>query len=220
VAESYALAQHGVVLAESGQLDEAERALAEAIRLARKLGNTRSVGSWQRVRAGIALSRGDHAQAGQLFQESLAVHSSLDDLWGVTSARANLTHLALEAGELERARALLAENLAIDRESDEQPRVASDLELSARLAAQRGRLASAIRLYARAALLRESVGTQWMEVGWPDPAPEITQLQLMAGEQVFEDGWARGRAMTLLDAIDLAIEEVGEPESSRSAVRK
>ena len=61
--ESAALWQVGVCLAARGELDDAERTLEEAVDLARKLGNARSVGKSQKSLAGIALMRGDHAHA-------------------------------------------------------------------------------------------------------------------------------------------------------------
>ena len=56
-----------------------------------------------------------------------------------------------------------------------------------------------------------------MEVGWPDPAPATAELRSRVGEQMFEAEWARGRGMTVLEAIDFAIEEVGQPDSPRGA---
>ena len=72
--ESAALWQVGVCLAVRGELDEAERTLEEAVDLARKVGNARSVGAWLKSLAGVALMRGDHARAWRLFDESLAIH--------------------------------------------------------------------------------------------------------------------------------------------------
>jgi hypothetical protein len=76
--------------------------------------------------------------------------------------------------------------------------------MSARLAAGHGQPALAIRLYARAALLREHVQGLTFEVGWPDPAPNLDELRVQVGEATFEEEWQRGRAMTLLEAIDQA----------------
>ena len=124
----------------------------------------------------------------------------------------NLSFLALEAGDAETARTLLSEALAIERESGHQPRLANALEMSARLAAADGQPALAIRLYARAALLREHVRGLTFEVGWPDPTPNLDDLRSRVGEETFEEEWTRGRAMTLLEAIDQANPEQGEVE--------
>ena len=137
----------------------------------------RSVGSWQKTLAGVAIIRGDQARAWRLFEESLAIHRDLDDAWGVSHSLSNLAFLALEAGDAETARTLLSEALAIERESGHQPRLANALEMSARLAAADGQPALAIRLYARAALLREHVRGLTFEVGWPHPTPNLDDLR-------------------------------------------
>ena len=123
-----------------------------------------------------------------------------------------LSFLALEAGDAETARTLLSEALAIERESGHQPRLANALEMSARLAAADGQPTLAIRLYARAALLRERVHGLTFEVGWPDPTPNLDDLRSRVGEETFEEEWARGRAMSPIEAIDQAIGSSGTHE--------
>jgi predicted ATPase/DNA-binding SARP family transcriptional activator len=206
IREGHALWNVGVALAAVGELDDAERTIGEAVSLARLLGNLRNVGTWQMTLAGLAIVRGDQARAWPLFEESLAIHRSLDDAWGMSHALTNLSFLALEAGDAETARALLSEALAIERESGHQPRLANALEMSARLAAADGQRALAIRLYARASLVRERVHGLTFEVGWPDPTPNLDDLRVQAGEATFEEQWEQGRAMTVLEAIDQARE--------------
>ncbi|MBA3331401.1 MAG: tetratricopeptide repeat protein [Actinobacteria bacterium] len=205
--EAAALWNVGTCLAAGGKLDEAERTIEEAVSLARSLGNARSVGAWLKTLAGLALVRGDQAQAWRLIDESLAIHRSLDDAWGISHSLSNLAFLALEAGDAKTARSLLSEALAIERKSGHQPRLASALEMAARLAAADGEPALAVRLYARAALLREIVGVHVSELGWSDLTPDIADLRSRVGEETFEKAWTRGRAMTLLEAIDQATEE-------------
>ena len=50
------------------------------------------------------------------------------------------------------------------------------------------------------------------EVGWPDPTPDLDDLRSRVGEEAFDEEWTRGRAMTLLEAIDQAIPELREVE--------
>ena len=99
----------------------------------------------------------------------------------------------------------LTEALAIERERGPDLWLANALEMSARLAATDGEPTLALRLYAHAALLREIVGTRLhYELGWPDPTSHLGELRSRVGEETFEEEWARGRAMTLLEAIDEA----------------
>jgi predicted ATPase/DNA-binding SARP family transcriptional activator len=209
--EGHALWNVGVALAAVGELDEAELTLEEAVSFARSHGNLRNVGTWQMSLGGLAILRGDQARAWPLFEESLAIHRSLGDAWGISHALSNLSFLALEAGDAEATRALLSEALAIERDSGHQPRLANALEMSAKLAAADGQPELAIRLYARAALLLERIRRLTFEVGWPDPAPNLDDLRAEVGEVAFDEEWKRGRAMTLLDAIDQATGNQHEP---------
>jgi tetratricopeptide (TPR) repeat protein len=209
--ESAAVWQVGVCLAVLGELDDAERTLEQAVDLARKLGDARSVAGSKTSLGGVALMRGDHAQAGRLFVESLSIYRGLDDVWGVSNSLSNLAFLALAAGDEETSRELLSEALAIERESGHHVWLANALELSARLAAAAASPTLAIRLYARAALVRETT-TRWLhyELGWPDPRSHVGDLRARVGDAMFDQEWERGRAMTLVEAIDQARGEQSE----------
>jgi len=52
----------------------------------------------------------------------------------------------------------------------------------------------------------------------PDPTAQIAELRSRVGEATFEEEWERGRAMTLLEAIDQASRKLRafEPEPPRS----
>jgi predicted ATPase/DNA-binding SARP family transcriptional activator len=209
--ESASLWQVGVCLAVRGAFDDAVRMIEEAVDLARKLGNARSVGGSKKSLAGIALMRSDHVQAKRLFDESLAIHRSLGDAQGVSHSLSHLAFLALEAGDVKRSRDLVSEALEIERERGPDMWVANALEMSARLAATDREPTLALRLYAHAALLREIVGTRsHYELGWPDPTPHLVDLRAGVGEATFEKEWERGRAMTVVEAIDLANDELRE----------
>jgi predicted ATPase/DNA-binding SARP family transcriptional activator len=204
--ESASLWQVGVCLAVRGEFDDAERTIEEAIDLARRLGNARSVGGSKKSLAGIALLRGDRAMARRLFEESLDIHRSLGDAQGVSHSLSHLAFLALEAGDLEGSRDLVSEALAIERERDPDLWCANALEISARIAAMDGEPTFALRLYAHAALLRESVGVRLhYELGWPDSTSHVSDLRAQVGEATFEEEWARGRAMSIIESIDQAI---------------
>jgi predicted ATPase/DNA-binding SARP family transcriptional activator len=212
-AEYYALAHTATYLATTGQLDDAEQAFGDAVHRAKALGDLRSIAHWSMALAGLALIRHDHARARSLLEECLAVYRGFGDTWGISHALSNLTYIALDAGENDRACRLLSESLAADSATDDhKPGLANDLEMSARLAAAQGHLERAVAIYARAALLRESVGVHAMEVWWPDPAPRMAELRSTVGDADFEKAWAQGRAMTVRQAIEEAIDETCELE--------
>ena len=76
---------------------------------------------------------------------------------------------ALEARDHDTARRLVAESVAIELKTGDRPGLVFNLEVCAGLAAAEGRPERAVRLYACASVLRESVGSHPCEVGWPDP---------------------------------------------------
>lgn len=80
--------------------------------------------------------------------------------------------------------------------------------------------ALAIRLYARAALARETT-PRWLhyELGWRDPTPNLSDLRSQVGEETSEEECARGRSMTVLEAVLPAglfvVRHVGRTSSHR-----
>ena len=178
------------------------------MRRARELGNLRSVGLWTKALGGIALLQHEYPRARELFEQSLAILRSLDDAWGILGSLSSLALVALEEHDNETARRLLDESLELLRKSGHHYRAANSLELSARLAAAEDRNRRAARLYAAASASRESISAEMFEGEvWPDPAPHIARLRSVLGESAFDETWAQGQAMTLDEALDLALEE-------------
>jgi predicted ATPase/DNA-binding SARP family transcriptional activator len=215
--EASTLWRVGVCLALRGELDDAERTLEEAVDLVRQQGDARNIGGSLTSLGGVALMRGDHERARPLFDESLALFRSMGDAAGISNALGNVAFLALEEGDAETARPLLAEALAIEKDAGERFALAKALEMSARLAAGRGHLALAIRLYARAALLRVLLRVRWeYDLGLPDPMLQIADLRSRVDEATFAEEWERGRAMSLLQAIDEARGNDGDLDAHAS----
>ncbi len=95
----------------------------------------RGQGLWAGSRSCDTTTRGPV----ELFEESLAIHRSLDDAWGITGSLSNLALLALEAKDNDAAERLLDESLELERKGGHHGRVANSLEISAKLAAAQDR---------------------------------------------------------------------------------
>jgi tetratricopeptide (TPR) repeat protein len=216
--EAMLLANAGVTLAALGELDQAERMLEESVQGARQVGNIRGIGNWLRCLGGIALARRDYDRARPLFDESLAILRTLGDSLGISQTLAHVALVAAETGDSGLARRLLEEDISLQRDAGPRPGFASSLEVSARLAIDDGCPARAARLYARASVHRESVGGRLMEVGWPDPAPQVAQIRATLGEKAFAEAWGEGRAMTFAESTAYALEDAGGPSVGPVAV--
>ena len=206
--ETHARYNVGVVLAWRGELDEAESLIEESVRGARQLGDVRNVANWLRALGGIAVARGDHARARPLFEESLALHRTLDDTTGISRALSRLAYV-LDGRDHDTSRRLIAESVEIELKTADRAGLVLNLETCAGLAAAERRPERAARLYAAASILRESIGRHPYDVGWPHPDHErhVADLRSMLGEEAFAEIWAHGRAMTLAESLAYALDE-------------
>jgi predicted ATPase/DNA-binding SARP family transcriptional activator len=205
--ETYAASSLGMVRAWSGDFEEAERLLRWSIQEASRLGNVRSVANWSRILGGVLHSRGDSESARALIEESLALHRTLDDAWGISHASSSLALLMVDAQDAGAARRLVEESISIERDVGDAPGLIFNIEVYARLAASERRNAQAVRLYACASGLSDTIGSHRHshEVDWIDRERDIEELRSRLGEQEFADAWKRGRMMTLDEALEDAL---------------
>ncbi len=200
-----------------GELDEAERTIEKSVRKARQAGNVTSVGNWLRGLGSVALARRDYEGARPYFEESLAIGRELGQPWCIAHTLSNLALLAQEARDDDTARLLLAESVAIERESGERLGLAANLEVYGRLAVAQDHPVRAVRVYGSASILRESVGLDACEVGWPDPAPDVARLRSALDAEAFAEAWEEGRTLTLDESLDYAL---GEDDLDRAQRRR
>jgi hypothetical protein len=59
-------------------------------------------------------------------------------------------------------------------------------------------------------VLRETVGSH----DWPDREPNVAHLRSALGEEAFGEAWAQGRAMTLDESLDYALEAAADVETA------
>jgi tetratricopeptide (TPR) repeat protein len=207
VVEANAHFTAGLALGWSGELDAAERELEESVRGARRLGNIRSAGNWLRALGSVWLVRCDYEKARPHLEESLAIGRSVRDTRSIAHCLTNLALLALDGNEYELARRLVSESISLTRKSGELWGTASNLELCASLATAADDPARAARLAACASALREEVGFDPCELGWPEPELQVALVRSVLGEEAFAAAWAEGRTMRLTEALDHALAE-------------
>jgi tetratricopeptide (TPR) repeat protein len=121
-AEARARALEGVGWLASGQgdLDRAEAAATEGLKLSTEAGLGDVVAAdLQNVLGGaVASQRGDYEWAAELLTESLALHRKAGDIRGVAWSLGNLARVSSDRGNNEQAKKLYEEGLALSRELD------------------------------------------------------------------------------------------------------
>jgi predicted ATPase/class 3 adenylate cyclase len=189
-----------------GKYDEAIRAFSESADLAREVGDTRglamsvhNLGYWS------SFLRAHYDDAAQRFEESLALGRKLSDtdliatnLWGLGMA-------SLDRGWRAKALTLLREGLTLFYELRDKEGATRCLEELARVAAQEGKPDVAATLLAASEAIYEETGL----VIDPTIRRRRERTVAMVGASLPQsprtEAWARGRAMTLDDAVAYAL---------------
>lgn len=201
-----ALTIQGFVAMCQGRYAEALEPYTECVAICRRLGN-----SWQlatsHLNRGAALLHCGRAQQGVTdLQEALHLYRELGD--DVFAARAlnHLAHAALADDDVARADHLAREALTSVAEQGERQGIAETLETMGAVAAARSAVERAATLAGAAAAIREAIAFR--------PAPfdvAITGRRLnatKAGDNagLWQQSWARGRALDPADAVAYALE--------------
>ena len=156
----------------------------------------------------MALEQGDYPAARARFEETLAIMRGLGGRRRITNSLDNLGNVAFEQGDYLAAGALHEESLAIRRKLDDRMGIASSLEELAGVAASLGRSIRAARIWGAAKRLREEIGSPLPTNERPRFDRRVAAARSALGDDAaFDRAWQEGRALTLEQAIELALAE-------------
>jgi non-specific serine/threonine protein kinase len=162
----------------------------------------------------LARAQGDNARARSLLGEAVRMFGAIDDRFMIASARGHLADVELDAGDLARARRLLGESLATLRVLGARLSIVRCLEREARLALVEGRFATVLRLGGAASAFRSSMGATLLAAELADVERMLGAARSALSAETAAQQWALGRAMTVDEAMDLALgtsTDVSEP---------
>jgi predicted ATPase/class 3 adenylate cyclase/Tfp pilus assembly protein PilF len=148
----------------------------------------------------------NYAEAQVLFEQAIPIAREERRPKLIANALTNLSHLLVKKGDLERAQQCLVESLTLRKEQGGKMSIAesllgwADLAIARDQAQRAGKLLGAVDH-----LLQESGATLW-----PTDQDEYEQCTNAARSQLGEDGFERlrseGRAMSMEEAIEYALE--------------
>ncbi len=207
-----ALRYLGHVAAREGDDLGAHRLFGEALALFRQLGNVVETGDTLKVRGLFYLARGDLSDARRDLEEGLEIHRRLGHKRGTGLVLLGLGCLAQEEGDRATAGELLNEGARLLREVA-APGIHQLLGYQGQRAIARGEFDRGIRLVAAAAAAQSEnvVFSIILASGHTiEKASAIAAARAALGEQAFTAAWAEGQAMTLEQALELALNEEAE----------
>jgi tetratricopeptide (TPR) repeat protein len=199
----------GGVVAEQGDELAAESLFEQSLAIERELGDQRGIAIVLNNLGMVAAHyRHDYSAARSLHEEALAIRRELGDRGGIAHSLTNLGTVVFEQGDYPSSRALLTESLAMRRDSADRLGMAESLEALAGLAFASGRPEPGARLCGHAARLRDEIGSADMPSERARYDRRIASARASFGnDAAFDLAWQEGRAMTLEQAIEYALQE-------------
>jgi predicted ATPase/DNA-binding SARP family transcriptional activator len=182
----------------------------ECLAIKRKLGDQGELAYPLRSLGRVAQAQGDYARARSLLEESLAICRELQDRGGIAYSFNVLGSVALARGDNGAAQALFEESLAIFRELGDKGGIITDLEEMAEVAVAHAQAERAARLFGAAEGLRDALGAPLPRADRTEDGLSVAAVRAALGEEAFAAAWAAGRAMSLEQAIALALDDTSE----------
>jgi len=155
----------------------------------------------------VAMAQGDLGAARRQWEGSLRLFEDSMDWVEVSSVQNYLAGLESREGNVAAARAGYAASLALSRPARFVFRIAQSLDGLAILAARQGQSERALRLAGASAALRETTGYQAPPAEREERDVAVVGARRGLGDVVAAAAWDAGRAMSLDQAVDEALEQ-------------
>jgi len=180
----------------------------ECLAIMRELGDRGDMANALNNLGNALFEQGDYVSAKAVSEEGLAIMRELGDRTGAANSLNNLANVACEQGEFASARALHEECLVIDREVGDRWGIAFALEGVAAVEAAFGSWLRAARTWGAADRLREEIGAPLPPNERPRYDRRVAVVRAaLRDDAAFTRAWQQGRALTIEQAIALALSE-------------
>ena len=197
----------GAALAREGELDDAERQLERARRLAAAIGDVRVEANALGELAGVSADHGDLEAARERYVRALALREPIGDSRGIAADQNNLGLLARAVGDLDEARRRFEVALEHNRRDARDDAAATNLVNLAALASLTGDFARAEKLF------HDALSVWRDQELWVDAADALRGL----GQLELRRGDYRAAVVTLREATTI-LDRTG-PEADALATR-
>jgi predicted ATPase/class 3 adenylate cyclase len=181
----------------------------ESLALFRELRDDESVANELVNLGDVERFQGDLSTANAFYEEGFSISRKSKDQWGLAYAIMGLADVAFEQEDLTRASTLYRECLLLFQRGTDYVGLPFALESVAGLACIRNQLERAARILGAADALRKNTHL-------PLPLPyksahqkRISVIREQLAPSLFDFAWAEGQAMTMGQAIDYALENLG-----------
>lgn len=186
--------------------------LDESLTLSRELGDKWLVGGSLKWLSFVALNQGNYDRAESLASESLSIYRELGDKRQVGGSLYAVALAIHSRGDYATARTLLTEALSFLHEVNEKTYTARCLEAIAGIDVAEGEFERAARLFGAAEALTQTIKLAVL-LQRSEYERNVTAVRIRMDQATFAKAWAEGRAMTLEQAIEYALETSAPSEA-------
>jgi len=197
-----------------GNLEKASEYYERALTISREIDSKYVVAGATRGLGAVAWQRGDHEKANALYKESLAATREVGDTYNPILVLLDLGLLELAKDNHPQAQKYLKESLAWVTKADQRILLPQFLEAFASLATAIKNPERAARLFGAAEALRENAGTPIFPVDRNEYKRHLTLARTQLDDAAFTAARNAGRAMTLEQAIEYALQSATASEIS------
>ena len=197
-----ALSNLGSVAWSVGDYDKAQGFHQEALDIRRELGNRAGVAVSLTSLGLIASRHGDLQGAKVLYLESLAILRELENRSGVAVCLNNLGEISYRLGEFESGETMLWEALHIQHEMGDRLSLAYTLESIAAAAQLQGSSEAALRFFAAAEALRESLGAPLPPLEKASNDRMVQEVRIALGPERFAALWTAAKTVPLEKLVE------------------
>ncbi len=197
--------EHACLLAEDLRWADALEILDRVVPALRELGDWDMAIRSNRTRAWMHEELGDTERFWAITEENLEAARAFGHRRIEARALSAFAQKAAQEGHLDDARSLLSEAVRIDRDFGNLPFLAVDFVRFALLLTQEGNPRAGALMLSRATSLNDETGfavESWMA---KDIADALAEARAQLDESAFAAAWEEGAAMSVDDAIELAL---------------
>jgi tetratricopeptide (TPR) repeat protein len=178
----------------------------ESLTLRREVGDRRGIADSLGDLGIIAKERGDYESARALFEESLTIRREVGDRPGIGVMLLELGIVAQQRGDFGSSRELHEQSLAILRKIGLPFFIGHSLQAFAALWLSKGEAARAARLWSAVEVMRVQSGSPLSPNDRIRHDVQLADARAALGEEAFASAWQEGRALTMEQAIELALD--------------
>ncbi len=158
--------------------------------------------------------RGNYAEARARFAAAGPLFVELGDRHRMNMVQSELAHIDRYEGHIDQAEAAYRETILEWKRLGHRAAIAHQLECFAAIALTRRDYTRVATLYGAAGALREKIGISMSPPEKIEYERQLTGLRASLDEKAFAAAWAEGQALSMDDAIKLALER---PAAQKSA---